>query len=364
MRILLAGLLAALATACTDRTPAIETPEANAMSPTGTISGTVSYRERIALTNRAVLEISLQDVSRQDVAAEIIAEKTIDDPGQVPIAFELDFPADAIDPRRAYALRARITDGGRLQFTTDTAVPVLTRGAGHDVHPTLVRVGQAAPGSPTADSDKPGAHLSGMFQYMADAAMFRDCRTNKRFPVAMEGAYIEAERAYLNSGIEPGSEVLLSLTGRYLERPKMEGEGNEIKLIVDSIDKIHPEETCAPPARAELTGTYWKLTSVGGEHVETPEGGREAHLVLEAAEHRVRGHGGCNSFFGGFETGDESSLRFGGVGSTMMACAEGMDTERAFLDALGETTRYEIRGETLSLFADDRLLARFEAVYF
>jgi copper homeostasis protein (lipoprotein) len=36
-----------------------------------------------------------------------------------------------------------------------------------------------------------------MFSYMADAAGFRDCRNGLSFPVAMEGAYIDLERAYL-----------------------------------------------------------------------------------------------------------------------------------------------------------------------
>jgi heat shock protein HslJ len=51
------------------------------------------------------------------------------------------------------------------------------------------------------------------------------------------------------------------------------------------------------------------------------------------------------------------------MGSTMMACPEGMDTEQAFLGALGQTTRYTISGQFLQIYADDQLLARLEAVY-
>jgi len=142
MRVLTAVLYLLIASACTERPPAAQSEEP-ATAPMGTLRGTVSYRERIALSNRAVLELTLEDVSRQDEAAPIIAAKSMPDPGQVPIRFELDFPSAAIDPRLAYALRARISDGGRLLFTTDTVVPVLTRGAGREVHPVLVRVAPA-----------------------------------------------------------------------------------------------------------------------------------------------------------------------------------------------------------------------------
>ena len=75
--------------------------------------------------------------------------------------------------------------------------------------------------------------LTGMFRYMADAALFRDCRTDRSYPVAMEENYIELERAYLNSGVEAGTEVMVELDGRYLERPGM--ENNSIPKILVAI---------------------------------------------------------------------------------------------------------------------------------
>jgi copper homeostasis protein (lipoprotein) len=207
-----------------------------------------------------------------------------------------------------------------------------------------------------------GMELEGMFRYLADAALFRDCRNNKTFPVSMEGAYIDLERAYLNSGIESGSELMVKLRGRLLERPAMEVNTNKIKLIVDKLHKILPDETCAPTTHAELIGTYWKLAELDGEIVNTPEGMKEAHMILAGAESRVHGNAGCNNFFGQFKT-SENTLTFSAMGSTMMACPQAMDTERGFLAALGATTRYEISGLFLKLYAEDQLLARFEAIY-
>ena len=360
LQTLLAITLAIVASACQEQAPA-KADEASAPE-TAVISGTVSYRERIALSDQAELLVTLEDVSRQDVAATVIARQTIADPGQVPIRFELSYAPADIDERMSYSLRAKIQDRGRLMFTSDTHTPVLTRGAGREAHIMLVAVQRPAVEPTAAATEEPGMELEGMFRYMADAALFRDCRSGKSFPVAMEGAYIELERAYLNSGIDAGSEVMVRLRGRYLERPAMEGNRNEVKLIVDKLEKIDPQNTCAPTDHAELQNTYWKLLELDGKPVVTPEGMREAHIVLATDSSSARGHAGCNNFFGTFQA-TEDKLTFSALGSTMMACPEGMDTEQAFLQALGETTRFEISGQFLTLFADDRPLARLEAVY-
>jgi copper homeostasis protein (lipoprotein) len=220
----------------------------------------------------------------------------------------------------------------------------------------------AVPESTAAAKPAAGVELEGMFRYLADAALFRDCRSNRSYPVAMEGAYIELERAYLNSGIEAGSEVYVNLVGRLLERPSMEGNNIEINVIVDFFNKLDLDKTCTSGALSELLNTYWKLIELNGESIETAEGMKEAHLILSEPAAQARGNAGCNNFFGRYQL-EDNTLSFGALGSTMMACAEGMDTERAFLDALGRTTRYVIQGETLQLYAEDQLLARFEAVY-
>ena len=44
-----------------------------AMAETASITGTASYRERIALPQKAVLEVKLLDVSRADTAATVLS---------------------------------------------------------------------------------------------------------------------------------------------------------------------------------------------------------------------------------------------------------------------------------------------------
>jgi copper homeostasis protein (lipoprotein) len=221
---------------------------------------------------------------------------------------------------------------------------------------------ESADPAPSVNRMSSGIELEGMFRYFADAAVFRDCRTNQTFPVAMEGEYLELERAYLNSGIMAGDEVYTALTGRYLERPAMDGNHNIVKLIVNKLNKIDTEKSCAPETHADLFNTYWKLVEVSGRKVTTGHGMPEAHLILASTEARAHGNSGCNNFFGSFETGDDN-LTFGPLASTMKACPSGMDTERVFLASIGKTTRFEISGQALRLYADDELIAVFEAVY-
>ena len=113
-------------------------------SPTdsnASVTGTVTYRERLALTGEASLVVELRDVSYADAAAPLIASQTIHNPGQVPITFEVPYNRADIDRRKVYSITARIIESdGRLAFTNDTAYEVITRGNPGRVDMLLVLV--------------------------------------------------------------------------------------------------------------------------------------------------------------------------------------------------------------------------------
>lgn len=111
------------------------------------------------------------------------------------------------------------------------------------------------------------------------------------------------------------------------------------------------------------TGKYWKLVELNGRPVPALE--REPHLILEAADGRVNGFGGCNTFGGSYQIDEaRSRIRFERIVSTMMACTPGMDVENAFHEALRTADNYALDGERLTLNrARMAPLARFEAVY-
>lgn len=95
---------------------------------TQTLSGTVSYRQRIALPPNATLRLRLLDVSRADAPATTVTQKTVPITGQVPIPFELTYRPETIQPQHTYILDARILVGGRVRWIPAQRTAVITGG--------------------------------------------------------------------------------------------------------------------------------------------------------------------------------------------------------------------------------------------
>ena len=75
--------------------------------PDASVTGSVSYRERLALTPDATLVVELRDVSYADGPAPLIARQTMVGPGQVPIRFEVHYSREDIVSRNLYSISAR-----------------------------------------------------------------------------------------------------------------------------------------------------------------------------------------------------------------------------------------------------------------
>ncbi len=112
---------------------------------TGKVSGTITYRERMALGPDATVEVELRDVSLQDAPSVAVAKVTITNPGQVPVSFEIEYDPSDIDERATYAVQAAISDRGRSLFMNTTAYDVITGGNPTHVNMVLERVGAASP---------------------------------------------------------------------------------------------------------------------------------------------------------------------------------------------------------------------------
>ena len=104
------------------------------------VTGTLMYRERMPLPPGAVAEVWLLDTSLADAPAVEIAYQQIEDPGNPPIPFVLDYDPETIRDRMEYSVRATIRHADQLMFTSDTQYPVLTRGAGDTVDVMLIMV--------------------------------------------------------------------------------------------------------------------------------------------------------------------------------------------------------------------------------
>lgn len=81
------------------------------------IRGEVSFRERIALPSDAELRIEVQ--RRTTFGRNIIARETFRRLGQPPIAFELRYPIENVDPKDRYELKAEIWSRGTRLFVSD-----------------------------------------------------------------------------------------------------------------------------------------------------------------------------------------------------------------------------------------------------
>lgn len=98
------------------------------------ISGSVSHSEQARLPEGAQVVVTLEDVSRMDVAAPILGQSRVPASGEPPFGFVIEYDEAAVHQRMTYALRARIEAEGRLLFTSterilafarDPAVPIM-----------------------------------------------------------------------------------------------------------------------------------------------------------------------------------------------------------------------------------------------
>lgn len=89
---------------------------------TVTLSGTVNYRERIALPHGARVSVSIEDISLADARSQTIASTQFQAQGGIPIPFTLTYDARRIERGHTYTVTARIEDpnGRQLLFITDT----------------------------------------------------------------------------------------------------------------------------------------------------------------------------------------------------------------------------------------------------
>jgi putative lipoprotein len=115
-------------------------------APTARVTGTVTYRERIALPPTAIVKVQLADVSRADAKAIVLGEQTIVTSGnQVPVSFEIVYDPARIEANHTYAVQARIEESGQLRFISDQRYAVITRGAPTHVDMVLRSVSALAP---------------------------------------------------------------------------------------------------------------------------------------------------------------------------------------------------------------------------
>lgn len=96
----------------------------NAYAAPVTLSGQVTYRERMALPAGSRLYVRLVDAQKPDEPTLVGAEAPITGPGGIPLMFNLNFDSGVINPTRKYAIVAEIRTGEVLWFRNSQPYPV------------------------------------------------------------------------------------------------------------------------------------------------------------------------------------------------------------------------------------------------
>ena len=108
-----------------------------------TLSGEVTYRERKLLPPGVTLQVTLEDVSKMDVASVIIAKTSSVITGAPPYAFKLDYDQDIINSKMHYSLRATLLLNEKLLFTsTEQLDPFKTASEKLNISLTMVQSSQ------------------------------------------------------------------------------------------------------------------------------------------------------------------------------------------------------------------------------
>ncbi len=220
------------------------------------------------------------------------------------------------------------------------------------------------------------AEMRGLYSYMADLGMFRDCRTSERYPVAMEKDNAALERAYLNSEHGIAEPLVVRFMGHITTRPAMEGSRMDKVVVVDRFIEITGARSCKGPAQSangsskdpELTtgdtgrieNRKWELIEIAGTPVNMPEGLPAPGFRLNPDGKSLRGFGGCNRMMGSYMH-EGSKLMFSGIATTRRFCEETQGLEDRFVQALGQVRRFTIEGNILTLYGDYGELAKLKS---
>jgi heat shock protein HslJ len=97
---------------------------------------------------------------------------------------------------------------------------------------------------------------------------------------------------------------------------------------------------------AALAGTSWRLT---GWSVSSQDP-NDFIITGEFKDGRIGGKSAVNQYGGPYTAGDDGSISFGDLVSTMMAGPEpAMKAERTYLELLAAARQFRVEGETLTL---------------
>ena len=105
----------------------------------------------------------------------------------------------------------------------------------------------------------------------------------------------------------------------------------------------------------------WALQKLNGEELAQPYQRGQPYIELHLRDQRLAGRMMCNEIMGKLSLGKEQEIRFSRVSSTRIACIKHRKGEADFLNAIGETVKWQRKDNRL-LFLDQAGTVRMEFI--
>lgn len=319
-----------------------------------TVTGALTYPQRVALPPDSMVKVELREISIADQAVPLLAEYQYQADGrQVPLPFEFIVDDSAFQPGQRYAVRGRITQpDGRLLWTTDEVHSVDPGKSKNDLGMLmLMRVeDEAALPAFTAAGNEPGWSLK-----MAGDRFLLSLDYGSDTTSAPLGKLETNDKSKTyRTTTEDGRDLSVTITDA-LCHDDMSGMPYPMRVTLEIGGRSL--NGCGGGPADLITGTAWTVEDIGSAGIID-----FSNTTLEfTADGRLYGRSGCNRYNAGYQLTGES-LTIGPAGVTNMACAPAlMAQEAAFLEILSGVQRFDITKDgALRLIAGDgrTILAR------
>lgn len=302
-----------------------------ALTATETLAESATYRDRIEIPADVTFEARLEQVSLGNAPSRGLGRASGKDAGNPPFIAALWQTEDDARTGPGHVVHAslQIVEKRMAIVNTPASVPVIMVNA--------------------QTKQQPAHRLIGEFVYFADAATFAECGSDVTYPVATEGAYLDAERAYGDVRAEPGTPVVAVVDAHIAAREAMEG-GQRDMVVIDRLAGFVPGLTCDRAlAESDVEDAHWRILSIGGDTLDPIEGARAPYIIFRSGEAAFTSSIGCNTINGGY-TVDGSSLSLQPGPMTLMACPPPLaKVERAWVQGMTSVREARVTGPTLEL---------------
>lgn len=123
-----------------------------------------------------------------------------------------------------------------------------------------------------------------------------------------------------------------------------------------------PAATPLPKLPELFSGQELTLVKLVVQGKEIPIPAAITATITFASDGKISGSGGCNRYFGGFESPTPGRVTFSAIGSTKMYCQDKMAVEDGLFQTLAKTAIYRLDNARLVLeSADGQYAASFSA---